>query len=181
MLPQALEPSAAQLSAATLALINTLIARQGHARGLVKLAQRFSFARWGLEGYVIAESNRLTARRLLGRLGPACAARVPWGGWHAAAGTETPEPTPDCAAPSALPPRRACGYWRAAPTCRGWSTTCADSASACPLWPAWASCLGAAAGGLGAGGWADRPGTLASPLRLGVQPHHTLLLLLALL
>lgn len=58
--PQALEPSAAQLSAATLALINTLIARQGHARGLVRLAQLFSFARWGLEGYVIAESNRLT-------------------------------------------------------------------------------------------------------------------------
>ena len=57
--PQALDPSAAQLSAATLALINTLIARQGHARGLVKLAQTFSFARWGLEGYVIAESNRL--------------------------------------------------------------------------------------------------------------------------
>ena len=61
---QALDPSAAQLSAATLALINTLIARQGHAQGLVKLAQTFSFARWGLEGYVIAESNRLTVRWL---------------------------------------------------------------------------------------------------------------------
>lgn len=57
---QVMEPSAAQLSAAVLALINTLIARQGHARGLVKLAQAFSFARWGLEGYVISESNKLT-------------------------------------------------------------------------------------------------------------------------
>lgn len=70
-LRQALDPSAAQLSAATLALINTLIARQGHARGLVKLAQTFSFARWGLEGYVIAESNRLTVRA-------GCSRRAGW-------------------------------------------------------------------------------------------------------
>lgn len=49
MLPalQVLEPSAAQLAAAVLALVNTLIARQGHARGLVRLAQSFSFARCG--------------------------------------------------------------------------------------------------------------------------------------
>jgi hypothetical protein len=58
-----MEPSAAQLSAATLALINTLVARQGHPRGLLRLAQAFSFARWGLEGYVIAESNKLTGGR----------------------------------------------------------------------------------------------------------------------
>lgn len=57
--PQLLEPSAAQLSAAVFALINTLVARQGRARGLVALLQSFSFARWGLEGYVVAESNRL--------------------------------------------------------------------------------------------------------------------------
>ena len=55
-----MEPAAAQLAAAVLALINTLIARQQHARGLVRLAQWTSFARWGLEGYVIAESNKLT-------------------------------------------------------------------------------------------------------------------------
>ena len=60
---QVMEPSAAQLSAATLALINTLVARQGHPRGLLRLAQAFSFARWGLEGYVIAESNKLTGGR----------------------------------------------------------------------------------------------------------------------
>ena len=42
---QVLEPSAAQLSAAVLALINTLIARQGHARGLLRFAQLFCFAR----------------------------------------------------------------------------------------------------------------------------------------
>ena len=58
--PQLMEPSAAQLSAAVLALINTLIARQGHPGALLRLAQGFSFARWGLEGYVIAESNKLT-------------------------------------------------------------------------------------------------------------------------
>lgn len=60
LLSQTMEPSAAQLAAATLALINTLVARQGHARGLLRLAKAFSFARWGLEGYVIAESNKLT-------------------------------------------------------------------------------------------------------------------------
>ncbi|KAL4853041.1 ABC transporter G family member 28 [Chlorella vulgaris] len=62
-----MEPSAAQLSAAVLALINTLIARQGHPGALLRLAQSFSFARWGLEGYVIAESNRLTGAWLLAR------------------------------------------------------------------------------------------------------------------
>lgn len=67
VLSQVLEPSAAQLAAAVLALVNTLIARQGHARGLVRLAQSFSFARWGLEGYVISESNKLTGVWLLAR------------------------------------------------------------------------------------------------------------------
>lgn len=50
-----------------LALINTLIARQSHPRGLLRLAQAGSFARWGLEGYVISESNRLTGVWLLAR------------------------------------------------------------------------------------------------------------------
>lgn len=67
VLSQLMDPAAAQLSAAVLALINTLIARQGHARGLIKLAQSFSFARWGLEGYVISESNKLTGVWLLAR------------------------------------------------------------------------------------------------------------------
>lgn len=67
LLSQVMEPSAAQLSAAVLALVNTLIARQGHPHGLLKLAQTFSFARWGLEGYVIAESNKLTGVWLLAR------------------------------------------------------------------------------------------------------------------
>ncbi|KAL4449383.1 hypothetical protein ABPG77_007027 [Micractinium sp. CCAP 211/92] len=67
VLSQVMEPSAAQLAAAVLALVNTLIARQGHARGLVRLAQNFSFARWGLEGYVISESNKLTGVWLLAR------------------------------------------------------------------------------------------------------------------
>ncbi|PSC68046.1 ABC transporter G family member 28-like [Micractinium conductrix] len=67
LLSQVMEPAAAQLAAAVLALINTLIARQQHARGLVRLAQWTSFARWGLEGYVIAESNKLTGVWLLAR------------------------------------------------------------------------------------------------------------------
>lgn len=103
VLSQLLEPSAAQLSAAVLALINTLIARQGHARGLLWAVQQFTFARcaagllgpahasapasgqrerptpaapapppslsrrWGLEGYTIAESGKLTGVWLLAR------------------------------------------------------------------------------------------------------------------
>jgi hypothetical protein len=62
-----MEPSAAQLSAAVLALVNTLIARQGQPGPLLKLAQSVSFARWGLEGYVIAESNKLVGVWLLAR------------------------------------------------------------------------------------------------------------------
>lgn len=64
---QVMEPSAAQLSAAVLALVNTLIARQGQPGPLLKLAQSVSFARWGLEGYVIAESNKLVGVWLLAR------------------------------------------------------------------------------------------------------------------
>ncbi len=55
-----MDPAASQLCAAVLALINTLIARTGHPSDLLRFIQRFSFARWGLEGYVISESNRLT-------------------------------------------------------------------------------------------------------------------------
>ena len=59
---QTLEPAAAQLSAAVLALMNTLVARVGDPSPLVRWAQAFTFARYGLEGYVIAESNKLTGR-----------------------------------------------------------------------------------------------------------------------
>ncbi len=57
---QVMEPSAAQMSAAVLTLISTLIARESNPHGLLRLIKETSFARWGLEGYVISESNRLT-------------------------------------------------------------------------------------------------------------------------
>lgn len=62
-----MDPSSSQLAAAVLALVNTLVARQGEPPRLVALAQNFSFARWGLEGFVISESNRLTGVWLLAR------------------------------------------------------------------------------------------------------------------
>ncbi|KAG7670998.1 hypothetical protein KSW81_004425 [Nannochloris sp. 'desiccata'] len=57
----------AQLAAAVLTLIATLVARQPEARGLLSIIQQFSFARWSLEGFVIAESNRLSGVWLLAR------------------------------------------------------------------------------------------------------------------
>jgi hypothetical protein len=48
-----LEQSAAQLTAAVLALVNTLLARR-HASGMMHVVQSLSFARWGLEGYILA-------------------------------------------------------------------------------------------------------------------------------
>lgn len=56
----------AQLAAAVLALLCGLVARQDGG-GLLRAAQALSFARWGLEGFVIAESNRLTGVWLLAR------------------------------------------------------------------------------------------------------------------
>jgi ABC-type multidrug transport system ATPase subunit len=58
---------AAQLAAAVITLIATLVARQPEARGLLSIIQQFSFARWALEGFVIAESNRLSGVWLLAR------------------------------------------------------------------------------------------------------------------
>ncbi|GAB4817511.1 hypothetical protein N2152v2_004557 [Parachlorella kessleri] len=66
-LSQVLEPSAAQMAAAVLTLICTLIARESDPHGLLNFIKQTSFARWGLEGYVIAESNRLTGVWLLAR------------------------------------------------------------------------------------------------------------------
>lgn len=60
LLQQVLEPASAQLSAAVLTLISTLIARESNPHGLLLLIKELSFARYGLEGQVIAESNRLT-------------------------------------------------------------------------------------------------------------------------
>jgi hypothetical protein len=67
MLSQLLEPGAAQLTAAVLALINALIAKQQDSRGLVHLAYQLSYAHWGLEAFSIAEANRLTGVWLLQR------------------------------------------------------------------------------------------------------------------
>lgn len=63
---QVMEPAGAQLSAAVLTLITTLIARESDPHGLLRIIKELSFARYGLEGYVIAESNRLTGRHAHG-------------------------------------------------------------------------------------------------------------------
>jgi hypothetical protein len=67
MLSQLLEPNAAQLTAAVLALINALIAKQKDGRGLVYAAYQLSYAHWGLEAFSIAEANRLSGVWLLQR------------------------------------------------------------------------------------------------------------------
>jgi len=54
-----MEPAAAQLSAAVLALINALIATRPNAGGLLYVLYQCSYARWGLEAYVIAEGQHL--------------------------------------------------------------------------------------------------------------------------
>lgn len=64
---QMLDGPASQLCAAVGALINTLIAGKhawGGDRGLLGLAYNLSFARWGLEGYIIAEADRLSGGSL---------------------------------------------------------------------------------------------------------------------
>lgn len=57
----------AQLACAVLALLQGLLARQDGLSPVLKAAQFMSFARWGLEGITIAESNRLTGVWLLAR------------------------------------------------------------------------------------------------------------------
>jgi len=57
----------AQLAAAVITLIATLVARQPEAHGLLSIIKQLSFARWALEGFVIAESNRLSGVWLLAR------------------------------------------------------------------------------------------------------------------
>ncbi|KAK9813958.1 hypothetical protein WJX73_006860 [Symbiochloris irregularis] len=66
-LSQVLEPAAGQLTAAVVALMSSLTARNHHAPGMMGMLYQISFARWGLEGYIIAEANRLTGVWLLAR------------------------------------------------------------------------------------------------------------------
>jgi hypothetical protein len=51
--------NAAQLTAAVSALINALVASKFSTQGALGLMNTISYARWGLEGYVIAEANCL--------------------------------------------------------------------------------------------------------------------------
>lgn len=54
--------NAAQLTAAVSALINALVASKFSTQGALGLMNTISYARWGLEGYVIAEANCLKGR-----------------------------------------------------------------------------------------------------------------------
>lgn len=64
-LPQIMEPAPAQLAAAVMALLNTLIARSKESTGLVWFFYQVSYSHWALEAYVIAEANRLTGDKSL--------------------------------------------------------------------------------------------------------------------
>lgn len=55
-----MSPDAAQLTAAVAALINALVASKFSTSGVMGMLNKISYARWGLEGYVIAETNYLT-------------------------------------------------------------------------------------------------------------------------
>ncbi|KAK9815993.1 hypothetical protein WJX74_001345 [Apatococcus lobatus] len=67
LLSQMMDSAASQLSAAIFALMCSLTARNHHGPGLLGLFYHLSFARWGLEGFIIAEANRLTGVWLLAR------------------------------------------------------------------------------------------------------------------
>ena len=67
ILALSLGPGSAQLGAAVMTLVSTLVARRPGAGGLLAAVQQLSFARWALEGLVIAESNRLVGVWLLAR------------------------------------------------------------------------------------------------------------------
>lgn len=54
--------NAAQLTAAVSALINALVASKFSTQGALGLMNTISYARWGLEGYVIAEANCLKGK-----------------------------------------------------------------------------------------------------------------------
>ncbi|KAF6254331.1 hypothetical protein COO60DRAFT_1703369 [Scenedesmus sp. NREL 46B-D3] len=67
MMSQVMQPNAAQLAAAVAALINALVASKFSTSGAMGMMNSVSYARWGLEGYVIAEANCLTGVWLLAR------------------------------------------------------------------------------------------------------------------
>lgn len=60
---QVMGPSAAQLTAAVFSLINALVASKFGTSGLMGFLNTISYARWGLEGYVLAEANCLTGEQ----------------------------------------------------------------------------------------------------------------------
>ena len=62
-----MNPSAAQLTAAVWSLITSLMAQKQNPVGMFKVISYLSYARYGLEGYVIAEANKLTGVYLLAR------------------------------------------------------------------------------------------------------------------
>lgn len=62
-----LGPASAQSAAVVVTLVSTLIARQTSAGGVLTVAQWFTPSRWALEGFLIAESNRLRGVWLLAR------------------------------------------------------------------------------------------------------------------
>lgn len=59
LLLQVMGSNAAQLTAAVSSLINALVASKFSVDGVLGVMNRVSYARWGLEGYVIAEANCL--------------------------------------------------------------------------------------------------------------------------
>eukprot|EP01026_Neomeris_dumetosa_P039570 TRINITY_DN3251_c0_g1_i12.p1 TRINITY_DN3251_c0_g1~~TRINITY_DN3251_c0_g1_i12.p1 ORF type:complete len:386 (-),score=26.64 TRINITY_DN3251_c0_g1_i12:816-1973(-) len=65
---QIMDPGPAQLSAAVFALTNALIAPKTDLKeGILHILHEISFAKYALEGYVIAEANRLQGVWLLAR------------------------------------------------------------------------------------------------------------------
>lgn len=58
-----MSPTAAQLTAAVAAVLNAVVASKFQADGFLGMIQKVGYARWGLEGYVIAEANRLTGKK----------------------------------------------------------------------------------------------------------------------
>lgn len=66
-LSQVFSLQAAQLTAAVWSLISALVAQKHNPVGLFKFVKKISYARWGLEGYVIAEANKLDGVWLLAR------------------------------------------------------------------------------------------------------------------
>ncbi|KAL3137532.1 hypothetical protein ABBQ38_004816 [Trebouxia sp. C0009 RCD-2024] len=67
LMSQVMEPASAQLSAAIYSLIAALLGRRHDGPFLLWCVYNLSFARWGLEGFIISEANRLNGVWLLAR------------------------------------------------------------------------------------------------------------------